>query len=107
MLHDAPFRVEVARPLAQFFDQRAPHLVRAAGQLGGYAIRLTGDAGVVVPVFPRILLAVFLWVGDDEFPARANMLFDAAAPGYLSTASLYVLGSRLAAHLQKIAAPLE
>jgi len=103
MLHDAPFRVEAARPLAQFFDQRTQHLVRAAEQLGGHAIRLTGDAGVVVPVFPHILMAVLLWVGDDEFPARANMLFDAAAPGYLSTASLYVLGSCLSAHLQKIA----
>jgi hypothetical protein len=103
MLHDAPFRVEVTRPLAQFFDQRPQHLIRAAKQLGGHDIRLTGDAGVVVPVLPRILLAVLLWVGDEEFPARANMIFDAAAPGFLSTASLFVLGGCLSTHLQQTA----
>ena len=103
MLHDAPFRVEVTKPLAQLFDQRPQHLIWAAKQLGGHAIRLTGDAGVVVPVLPRILLAVLLWVGDEEFPARANMLFDAVSPGYLSTASLFVLGSCLSAHLQQMA----
>lgn len=102
MLHDAPFRVEVTKPLAQFFDQRPQHLIWAAKQLGGHAIRLTGDAGVVIPVLPRILLAVFLWVGDEEFPARVNMLFDAVSPGYLSTASLYVLGSCLSEQLQQM-----
>jgi hypothetical protein len=107
MLHDAPFRVEATRPLAQFFDQRPQHLIQAARQLGGQPIRLTGDVGVVVPVLPQILLAVFLWVGDEEFPARANMLFDAVSPGYLSTASLFVLGSCLSVRLQQIAGALE
>ncbi len=103
MLHDIPFKVEVTRPLAQFFDQRPQDLIRAAGKLGGRESRLPGDASVVVPVFPRILAAVSLWVGDEEFPARANMIFDAAAPKYLSTASLYVLGSGLSIHLQQLA----
>jgi hypothetical protein len=107
MLHDAPFRVEAIRPLAQFFDQRPQHLIQAARQLGGQPIRLTGDVGVVIPVLPQILLAVFLWVGDEEFPARANMLFDAVSPGYLSTASLFVLGSFLSVRLRQIAGTLE
>jgi hypothetical protein len=102
MLHDAPFRVEATRPLAQFFDQQSQRLIRAARQLGGHAIRLTGDVGVVVPALPRISLAVFLWMGDEEFPANASMLFDAVSPGYLSTAALFVLGSSLSEHLRQI-----
>jgi hypothetical protein len=100
MLHDAPFRVEAIRPLEQVFDQRPQQLVGAAGQLGGREIRLTGDASVAIPVLPRIMMAVSLWVSDEEFPARVNMLFDAAAPWYLSTASLYVLGANLSRRLR-------
>ncbi|HBI26873.1 MAG TPA: hypothetical protein DDY25_03980, partial [Peptococcaceae bacterium] len=43
------------------------------------------------------------WVADEEFPARANMIFDASASHYLSTAALYVLGSVVARRLLKTA----
>lgn len=103
MLHDAPFRVDAIAPLARVFGDRPELLIRAAGQLGGHEIRLAGDAGVAVQALPRILFGVLVWRGDEEFPARANLLFDAAAAGYLSTAALYVLGVNLSVHLQKAA----
>ena len=67
MLHDIPFKVEVTRPLAQLFDRRPDDLIRAANWVGGQDIRLSGDVSIAVPVFPRILVAVILWVGDEEF----------------------------------------
>ena len=107
MLHDTPFRAEGIAPLVQVFEGQPQQLIMAAQRLGGSAIKLAGDVAVVIPVFPRILLAVTLWLGDEEFPAKANMLFDAAAPRYLSTAALYVLGVDLSVHLRKQAAGQE
>jgi hypothetical protein len=101
MFHDAPFRVEAIRPLEGFFDRQPQQLAQSARQLGGKTIELAGDLSVAIPVFPRLLVAVILWVGDEEFPARANMLFDAAALSHLSTASLYILGINLTRHLRQ------
>jgi hypothetical protein len=99
MFHDAPFKIEAIRPLGELFDRQPERLAQAARQLGGESIGLAGDLSVAIPVFPRLLVAVLLWVGDEEFPARANMLFDAAAISHLSTASLYVLGINLSRNL--------
>ncbi|MGB9791761.1 MAG: DUF3786 domain-containing protein [Thermacetogeniaceae bacterium] len=43
-----------------------------------------------------------LWLGDEEFPATANMVFDSAAPSHLSTASLYVLGVNVTRRLCRL-----
>ena len=51
-----------------------------------------GDAGVVIPVFPRIPLAFILWEGGEEFAPRSIVLYDSVAEAYLDTAGLYVLG---------------
>lgn len=47
-------------------------------QIGGTPIRF-GDAGLEFLVLPRIQIAYVLWVADDEFPARSQILFDASA----------------------------
>lgn len=91
MLHDAPFRAEAIRPLADKFGGQPGKLLDAARSFGAVELNL-GDVGVVIPVFPYISVAVILWLGDEEFPASANMVFDSAAPSHLSTAALYVLG---------------
>ena len=102
MLHDRPFRVEAFEPLARAFGGQMGSLLRVARELGGQEIGM-GDIGVVIPVLPRIPVAVIFWVADEEFPARANMIFDASASHYLSTAALYVLGSVVARRLLKTA----
>lgn len=103
MLHHQPFVSEAIEPLARAFGVQPEKLLMTARSLGGEELGV-GDAGVRIPVFPRIPMAVILWVADEEFPARANIIFDASAPGYLSTAALYVLGIAVSKHLQKLAA---
>jgi hypothetical protein len=35
-----------------------------------------GDASVELQVFERVKFTFIVWIGDDEFPARASILFD-------------------------------
>jgi hypothetical protein len=71
----------------------------AAQSLGG--IHLTGLPGVAYAFLPlpRIRLASILYPGDEEFPARASVLFDAAASHYMTTDGLALLGSGLVGRL--------
>jgi len=101
MLHDAPFKVEAVQPLAEIFGGQPGKLLEVAQNLGATELKI-GDVGVVIPVFPHITVAILLWVGDEEFSARANMVFDAVAPNYLSTAALYVLGANVTRRLSEI-----
>ena len=72
----------------------------AAKALGGESLTY-GDAAFLFPMFPRLRLAVVLYLADEEFSASANVLFDAAAGHYLPTEDLAVLGGMLAGQLIK------
>jgi hypothetical protein len=67
---------------------------RAAARLDGSRIEI-GDAGYAFQVLPRASLAAVYWLGDEDFPSRASILFEDTAPHYLSTDGLAVLGSHL------------
>jgi len=75
----------------------------AAARLGGASLSM-GDAAFAFEVLPRVLLALVWWAGDDEFPANATVLFDAAASHYLPTDGLAILGRLLC---RKLAKPLK
>lgn len=99
-IYDAAFRRRANLPLAQAFGNNLYGFVAAAKALGGE--RLTyGDASFLFSVFPRLRLAVVLYLADEEFPASANVLFDAAASHYLPTEDLAVLGGMLTGWLIK------
>jgi hypothetical protein len=99
-VYDAAFRQRANLRLAQAFGSDLDGFVAAAKALGGE--RLTyGDASFLFPIFPRLRLAVVLYLADEEFPASANVLFDAAAGHYLPTEDLAVLGGMLAGRLIK------
>ncbi len=99
-VYDAAFRRRGSLRLAQAFGKDLEGFVAAATLLGGE--RLTyGDASFLFSMFPRLRLAVVLHLADEEFPASANVLFDAAAGHYLPTEDLAVLGGMLAAWLIK------
>lgn len=67
---------------------------RAAERLGGRAFEI-GEAGYVFGLLPRVSLALVYWLGDDEFPSQARVLFEDSACHYLPTDGLAILGSQL------------
>jgi hypothetical protein len=67
---------------------------QASEKLQGTVLPI-GDAGYAFQVLPRVKLAVVMWSGDDEFPAQAQVLFQASAPHYLVTDGLAIVGSLL------------
>lgn len=77
-------------------------LARAAELAGGVSIDV-GDCSYAFQVLPRITLAVIYWRGDEEFPAKAQVLFDRTASHYLPIDGLAMLGSHLVQRLLKLA----
>jgi hypothetical protein len=99
-VYDAAFRRRANLRLAQTFGSDLDGFVAAAKALGGMRLAY-GDASFLFPMFPRLRLAAVLYLADEEFPASANVLFDAAAGHYLPTEDLAVLGGMLAGRLIK------
>jgi hypothetical protein len=53
-----------------------------ARELGGNPLGF-GDASVELFPLPRIPVTLILWLGDDEFPARADLLFDSSSEHHI------------------------
>jgi hypothetical protein len=89
--------------LARALGERPEAYTAAAQALGGAALgELPGLAYAFQPL-PCIRLASVLYPGDEEFPARGAVLFDAAASHYLPTDGLALLGSGVVGRLVKAA----
>lgn len=86
--------------LMQTFGHDAEGLHRAARALGGEPLSF-GDASYLFRIFPKLWLAVVLYLADEEFGASASVLFDGAASHYLPTEDLAVIGGILAGRLIK------
>lgn len=70
---------ELPTPKLQEVFGPNPDLIRAAGaQLNAKPYDF-GDASVELFVLPRIPLVFVIWAGDEEFEARASILFDQTA----------------------------
>lgn len=93
--YDAAFRRRAGLRLAHAFGTNRRAFETAAQAVGGEKLAF-GDASFLFRALPRVWLAVVLNLADDEFPADANVLFDATASHYLPTEDLAVLGSMLA-----------
>lgn len=52
---------------------------RACSEALGGVPAGVGDAGCSFSVYPRVSMAFVLWLSDEEFPARAGLLFDSNA----------------------------
>ncbi|EGW40800.1 DUF3786 domain-containing protein [Desulfosporosinus sp. OT] len=89
--HYAAFKLEAMEPLAKRFGSSPAEFELACQKLGGKKLAM-GDRAFAIPVFPKLQLAFILWLADEEWPARANILFDATASMHLNTEGLEVLG---------------
>ena len=54
----------------------------AGAALGGIPAAY-GTAAVVLSPLPKVPVTILLWTSDDEFPARADLLFDATCTAHL------------------------
>jgi hypothetical protein len=54
-----------------------------------------GDVSLRLPVLPRVPVIMVLWVADEEFSARLNVLFDASIDQHLPLDSIYGLVSEI------------
>ena len=80
--------------LAKAIDNHISVFERAAKSLGGMKLDL-GDAAFAFDALPRVRVAAVYYAGDEDFPASANVLFDASASHYLPTDALAGVGSAL------------
>lgn len=89
--------------LARLLGETPERYEAVARTLGG--MKLAGLSGLAYRFqpLPRFPLAALLWPGDEEFPARASILFDAHACHYMIIDGCALLGSGLVSRLLKSA----
>lgn len=80
--------LEERDPAAEFFQSRPDRFRAACEALGGKPLP-TGDIAYAIEVFDGLPLAVQLWLGDEEFPARLRYLWDENALMYLKYETMY------------------
>ena len=100
--YDAAFQNRASRRLSHAFGRDRASFEAAARALGGERLSF-GDTSFLFRVLPRVWLSVVLYLADDEFPANANVLFDAVVDRYLPTEDLAVVGGMLAGRLIRAA----
>jgi hypothetical protein len=69
-------------PLVRHFGRDGEAFRKIGVRLGGQPLDF-GDVGFAFQALPLVPLAVLLWIADEEFPARAGMLFDPTVPDHL------------------------
>ncbi len=84
-----PHRLEVEE-LIRLFGDDPESFLKAGKSLGGSEI-LFGDKGFALSVFPKVFLAYILWKGDEEFPPKISVLFDATIESHFSLDVLWCL----------------
>lgn len=93
-------RSSVEEPLAGSFGARKAAFTEACDALGGTPEEF-GDASCSFTLFPNVRIAFILWAGDDEFPPKAQVLFDSAAGSHLGAFDLRMAAQDLAGRLIK------
>jgi hypothetical protein len=89
------------KPLLDKFSKAPSAMIAAAESIGGYRAD-TGDFSFRLGAFPRVPLTVTLWLGDEELPPEANILFDSSIINYLPTEDITILCEILAWKLVKL-----
>lgn len=81
------------RPIIKCFQGRVPELLSAAEAIGGHqgGVAGLGSISITFELLPHILLQLIFYDRDDEFSARATLLFDRNATQLIDFESLAVL----------------
>lgn len=103
-LPDASFYVTAFRgytgaKIVRHFAAQPERLQGAVEQLKGASVSGLGDRAWTILTLPRVPVTLLWWDADEEFEARAELLFDTTASRHLTTDGCAVLGSWLATML--------
>jgi len=72
------------------YGQNLEGFIEAGKLLGGTPVRF-GDKSIALDVFPRIPIIYILWRGDEEFPPKAGVLFDASIESHLNLDVIWIM----------------
>ena len=100
-LFEGKFSQGVVAPLTQTFGNDIEGFRKAGLSLGGTPMTRTGDAAFRFLALPKIPMACILYLGDEEVPSSMSILYDVAAPDYLPTEDLFLVGNYLSTALQR------
>lgn len=95
------FRGYTAALLGRRFAHEVDALELAVAALGGVPLVSAADRGWWIPALPRVPVTLLWWDADEEFDARAELLFDKTASHHLTTDGCAVLGSWLTSMLRR------
>lgn len=98
--YNQAFQGYTGQELARSFANALPAFQQAALKLGGVP-QAFGDAAFSFLALPCVPILTTYWIGDEDFPASCQLLFDASAAHYLPTEAYAILGSTLARRLIK------
>ena len=96
------YRQTILKKVEECFAGRVDLLKAACEKLCGTALP-QGDAGYVIPVFPFLNMAILFWDEDEEFPAKANMLFDSNVTDFMHEENVVGIASDLVYYLTEAA----
>ena len=86
-----------ARLMSRF--ESAPEQLLTAGAAIGGTAESFGDVSVRLQIFPKIEAVVVLYIGDDELPGEAAVLYRNDIAGYLPLEDIAVVGGLIASRL--------
>jgi len=72
--------------------------IEAGKALGGTPVRF-GDRSLALDVFPRIPIVYILWMGNEEFPPRAGILFDASVESHFTLDMIWIMVNEVSRRL--------
>jgi hypothetical protein len=96
--YNQAFQGYTGEELRRAFGNDLEKFERAAEGLGGERGPL-GDLSYRFKALPRVSILVVYWLGDEDFPPSAQVLFDASASHYLPTDAYAILGSTITRRL--------
>jgi hypothetical protein len=89
------FRNRAIEVVRRRFESNPEKLIDKGLEMGGEEASI-GDFSVRIDVLPKIPITIVLWVGDEEVPTNANILFDKTAGQFLHTEDLAAICEELA-----------
>lgn len=96
------YRRNILKKVEDIFSGHTDKLQSACEKLGGTRLP-QGDVGYQIPVYPFLNIAILFWDGDEEFAAKANMLFDSRITDFMHEENVVGVASDLVYYLTEAA----